>query len=341
MSDAASELHRSAIVIDLHADTLIPMRAMGYDIGLRHKNRIPRSPFFFHCDLPRFRDGGATGQFFGLVTNPYPEAGCADATYRQIEILESAAREYEKEMFIATTGDDLRRAKREGKLASFMGIEGAHALEGETKHLARLHARGVRYIGLAHFTANKVAPCVFGIGASATAGLTEHGREVVAEMNRLGILVDLAHVGRAAFFDSVKLAKRPVIVSHTGVVGAFPHWRNLDDEQIRAVAETDGVIGIIFAATFLGKGRHNATLVIDHMEHVRRTVGARHVALGSDFDGFITPCAGLEDVAKLPVITELLLARGWSADEILGMLGGNVLRVLDTLGSVGRIIASE
>jgi membrane dipeptidase len=317
------------------------MRAVGYDIGVRHKNRLPRSPLFFHCDLPRFREGGATGQFFGLVTNPYPEVGCADATYRQIDLLDAAAREYGKEMFIATTGDDLRRAKKEGRLAAFMGIEGAHALEGETKHLARLHARGVRYIGLTHFTANKVAPCAFGIGASREEGLDpNYGREVVAEMNRLGILVDLAHVGRAAFFEAVKMARRPVIVSHTGVIGAFPHWRNLDDEQIRAVAETGGVIGIIFAATFLGKDRRDAELVVEHMEHVRRTVGARHVALGSDFDGFITPCAGLEDVSKLPVLTERLLARGWSPDEILGVLGGNVLRVLDTLGSPERIITA-
>lgn len=321
-------LHKDAIVVDLHADTLIPMRAVGYRFGVRHHNAFLQRAGFYHADLPRLRQGGVTAQFFGIVTFPYPERGCAAACLRQVELLRRTAREHG--LVWARTAEDVRRAKRVGKLAAFMGIEGGHNLEGRLENVRAFHEAGVRYLGLTHFTANELAPPSGGLGASAEGPLTDFGREVVREMNRLGMIVDLAHVGRRAFLDACGLSSRPVIVSHTGIAGAYPLWRNIDDEQVRAVAATGGVVGIIFGWRYLARRRGGLELLLPHLEHARRVVGARHLALGSDFDGAVEPVRGLEDVSKLPALTGFLEKAGWREEEIRGVLGENALRVLDS-----------
>ncbi len=314
-------LHEESIVVDLHADTLIPMRATGYRFRVRHRNPLLQKLGFYHCDLPRFREAGITGQFFGLVTFPYPERGCAAACLRQIERMG-------RELPAVRTAEEIRRAKREKKLVALFGIEGAHNLEGRIENVEVFHRAGVRYIGLVHFTRNSLCTPSGGVGADADAPLTDFGRAVVKEMNRLGMMVDLAHVARRAFLDAAKLSSRPVIVSHTGIAGAYPLWRNIDDEQIRAVAEKDGVVGIIFAWRYLGERRGGVEALAPHFEHVRRLVGARHLALGSDYDGAVEPLRGLESVSGLPAVTEMLRRLGWKEEEIRGALGENVLRVL-------------
>ena len=330
VSEEARALHESALVIDLHADTLIPMRAIDYDITERNRPLAYTLNHFGHCDLPRFREGGCTGQFFGLVTSPIPERGCAEATLRQIALLEAVARDNPTELRISRTAEDLDRAKSESFLAAYFGIEGAHNLEGDVENVARFAKAGVRYIGLSHFSKNAVCAPAKGRGADNAAPLTDFGREVIEAMAAHRVLVDLAHAGRRAFMDAVVWARPPVIVSHTGVSGATKHWRNLDDEQLRAVADTGGVIGIIFARRFLG-GR-DLDRVVAHMEHVRKVVGAEHLALGSDYDGAVVPVRGLEDVSRLPNLTDALLRAGWGHDEVLGALGGNVRRVLSAHG---------
>lgn len=322
-------LHEESIVVDLHADTLIPMRAVGYTFGVRHRNAFLQSHGFYHCDLPRFRESGMTGQFFGLVTFPFPQHGCADACLRQARRLEETCRRYG--LRFSRTADDIRRAKREGRMAALMGIEGGHNIEGNLEHLRSVHRAGVRYLGLCHFSSNQICATSGGIGASADAPLTGFGRDVVREMNRLGMLVDLAHVGRRAFLDAARLSSHPVIVSHTGIRAARPLWRNIDDEQIRTVAETDGVIGIIFAWRYLGERHGGVEMLAPHFEHVRRLVGARHLALGSDYDGAVEPVRGLENVSDLPKVTALLQKMGWREEEIRGVLGENALRVLDAV----------
>lgn len=326
ISEEARALHDGAIVIDLHADTLIPMRAIGYDLTARHSPFAWTGKHFGHCDLPRFVEGGATGQVFGLVTNPIPERGCFDATMRQIGLMKAVAAEHPDKLRVCWTADDLDRAKQDGVLAAYFGIEGAHNLEGDVDNVARFAEAGVRAIGLAHFSVNGVCAPAKGRGADNEAPLTPLGHEVVAAMGERRVIVDLAHVGRRAFFDVLACARGPVIVSHTGVAGVTPHWRNLDDEQLRAVAATGGVIGIIFARRFVG-GR-TIDHVLAHMDHVRKVIGAAHVGLGSDYDGAVVPVRGLEDVATLPRITDGLLALGWPRDDVLAALGGNVRRVL-------------
>jgi membrane dipeptidase len=320
-------LHEDSIVVDLHADSLIQARAVGYRLEARHHNPFLERLGFYHADLPRLREGGVTGQFFGLVTFPVPEAGCADACLRQVARLREVAED--QGLLWARTAEDLRRAKREGRLAVFTGVEGGHNLEGRLETLRAFDEAGVRYLGLTHFTSNAIASPSGGKGASAAAPLTDFGREVVREMNARGMVVDLAHVGRAAFLEACAASARPVIVSHTGISAAWPLWRNIDDEQVRAVARTGGVIGIIFAWRYLGGRRRGVEMLAPHFEQVRRLVGARHLALGSDFDGAIEPVKGLENVSKLPAVTELLQRLRWSEDEIRGVLGENVLRVLE------------
>jgi len=320
-------LHEDSIVIDLHTDSLIQARAVGYRLEARHHNPILERLGFYHADLPRLREGGVTGQFFGLVTSPYPERGCAEACHRQIAHLRRIADEHQ--LLWARTSDDVRRAKRLGTLAVFTGIEGGHNLEGRLENLAAFARAGVRYLGLTHFTANAIAAPSGGKGASATAPLTDFGRSVIAEMNRGGMIVDLAHVGRAAFLDSCRASSRPVLVSHTGIAAAYPLWRNVDDDQLRAVASSDGVVGIIFAWRYLGARRRGIEMLAPHLEHVRALIGARHLAIGSDFDGAIEPVRGLENVSRLPAVTELLQRLKWREGEIRGVLGENMLRVLE------------
>lgn len=319
-------LHEDSIVVDLHTDSLLQARAVGYRLAARHHNPFLERLGFYHADLPRLREGGVTAQFFGLVTFPYPEKGCAASCVGQVERLRAVATEHR--LVWARTAADVLRAKREGTIAVFTGAEGGHNLEGSLENLRRLDAAGVRYMGLAHFSRNAVAPPSGGRGASRTSPLTDFGREVVREMNRIRMIVDLAHVGHAAFLDACAQSARPVIVSHTGISAAHRMWRNLEDDQIRAVAGSDGVMGIIFAWRYLGTHRQGVRMLVPHLEHVRRLVGARFLAIGSDFDGAIEPVRGLENVSRLPAVTDLLQSLHWSEEEIRGVLGENLLRVL-------------
>jgi membrane dipeptidase len=159
----------------------------------------------------------------------------------------------------------------------------------------------------------------------------------VRECERCGVIVDLAHINRKGFFDALDVAALPAMVSHTGVTGVHPHWRNIDDEQLRAVAQNGGCVGIIFARRFLGSASIEA--VVEHLLHVMNVAGEDAPALGSDFDGFVVPPEGLEDVAALPNLTVALSRRAVVPRVIEKILGGNVLRVLDAVPAWGRLVA--
>jgi membrane dipeptidase len=223
-------------------------------------------------------------------------------------------------------------------VAALAGIEGGQALEGKLTNVEAFARRGVRYLGLLHFSANDLGRPAKGVGRSDTEGLTDFGREVVREMNRCGMIVDLAHINRRGFMEALELSTTTPIVSHTGVAGAHKHWRNIDDEQIRAVADRGGVIGIIFAPRYLGGPGLEA--VCEHIEHVVKVAGEDVPALGSDYDGMITPPRGLEDVAALPNLTVALSRRGVPPRVLEKILGGNVLRVLDAVPSWGALDAA-
>ena len=167
-----------------------------------------------------------------------------------------------------------------------------------------------------------------GYGSDAAQGLTPFGVEAVDACARLGVIVDLAHINRRGFFDAVARKPGPLLVSHTGVAGVRAHWRNIDDEQIRAVADSGGAVGVIFAPRYIG-GHLEA--VVDHLLHVINVAGEEAVAIGSDWDGFVKPCQGLADAAELPNLTAALLRRNMRPEAIHKLLGGNALRVLELL----------
>jgi membrane dipeptidase len=325
VSAQAAELHQRSVVVDLHADTPTLMR-MGYDLFRNHRPMLPFAALGYHVDVPRMLRGGLTGQIFGLVTFPLSRVGLFDSACAQIELIKKASKRRPDRFRFATEAHEIVHAKAEGAVASLCGLEGAHALEGDLENLARLADQGLRYLGLAHFTANAAASPAFGLGSSSSCGLTDFGRSLVESANEMGVLIDLAHANRCGFMEAVELSTDPVIVSHTGVSGVHDIWRNIDDEQIKAVADTGGCIGVIFSRHFLG-GRH-ITKVVEHIERLIDVGGEGCPALGSDFDGFIVPPKELPDVSALPSLTQALLDASIDSRVIRKILGGNALRVL-------------
>jgi membrane dipeptidase len=323
----ARALHDEVPVLDLHADTAKLMDRVGFDLAERHDRPMPRAiNYVGHVDLPRLRDGGVAGQFFGFWTVPYPERGCGASVHRQLDALDAAIARYPDQITWAMTPAEIEVAKAEGRVAALGGIEGGQALECDVTSVERFARRGVRYVGLMHFSANAIGAPARGRGENADRGLTPFGVEVVRELNRCGVVVDLAHINRKGFFDVLDVTTAPPMVTHTGVAGVHAHWRNIDDAQIRAVAAKGGCIGIIFAKRFLGGASLEA--VVDHIVHIIDVAGADVPALGSDFDGFVIPPEGLEDVACMPNLTAALSRRGVSVPVLEKILGRNVLRVL-------------
>jgi len=320
----AFQLHAAYPSIDLHADTLLWSR-FGYDMGRRHEAPLPGAAFLGHVDLPRLRDAGASAQFFGLTAPPMLIGGYSSAI-KQIDALDAHCRAYPERIALARHAADVPKSGVVGPLAAFLAVEGAHILEGDLANLERLVKRGLRVMGFAHFSANCACCPAIGIGRDGSRGLTRFGQRLLERCEQLGVIVDLAHINRRGFMDACAAAKKPVIVSHTGVSGAHRHPRNIDDGQLRAVADTGGVVGIIFAPVFLG-GR-GIDAVVRHLHHAVNIAGEEHVALGSDFDGMIIPTVGLKDVAMLPNLTDELLRQRWPLDRIGRVLRENALRVL-------------
>jgi len=326
--DEVRALHDDCVVMDLHCDVLLNETLLGYDPRRRHRNRVPGSPWLFHADIPRLQAGGVTAVAMGLVVNPLRRRSAVRATFDGLRQMAAWQRKAPEQVLLADVADDIETAHASNRIALFGGLEGAHGLNGRLDVLQQMRERGLRYVGLAHFSRNRACAPAFGWRSSRAAGLTDHGRELVDELNRLRIMVDLAHVNRPGFLEAARRSNAPVIVSHTGVSGVYPKWRNIDDEQLRAVAETGGVACIIFAPTYLGgRPRVDSAGIVAHIRHVIDAVGEDHVGLGSDLDGFIVPPRDMPDISFLPVLTWRLLEAGLSEGAIRKCLGGNMLRV--------------
>jgi len=314
--------------IDLHADTLLWAHWLGYDVHRRHTPPFPRAAFGGHVDLPRMLEGGMGAQFFGLVSLPLMRktSGLARSVHAQIDVLDEAILRRPTSLGKVRTAEELEAGRAEGRVGALLGIEGAHALEGELDNLDAFARRGVRYLGLLHFSANEAGYPAYGRGRHDSDGLTSWGHALVERCEDKGVLVDLAHINRAGFLDACVQAKRPLIVSHTGVTGAFSHWRNIDDDQLRAVAGKGGCVGVIFCPRYLGGD--GLEPVVRHIRHVLDVAGEDTPALGSDWDGFIIPTRPLCDPLGLPLLVEALLADGVSERAVGKILRGNVMRVL-------------
>ncbi len=329
-SEQARALHAEHPAIDLHADTLMWSRWVGYDLHAAHEPPLPRAALGGHVDLPRMREGGVGAQFFGLVSLPVADRvrGLARVVSEQIDVLVETIARRPAELRLARTAEDVAACHRDGAIAALLGIEGAHALEGELDRVEAFARRGVRYLGLLHFSSNEAGYPAYGLGRHDADGLTPWGFDLVRRCEAAGVIVDLAHINRRGFLDACAVATRPPIVSHTGVLGAFEHWRNIDDAQLRAVADKGGVVGVIFCPRYVGGDGLGA--VVKHFLHILDVVGEDAPALGSDWDGFIVPTRELADPRGLPLLTDALLAAGVSERVIGKILRGNVLRVLST-----------
>lgn len=366
ISEKAEKLHFSSIVIDTHNDTTQQFLDPKYDFTARHSDG--------NVDIPRMREGGLGGIFFSIyipATTTGPLA--VKKALQQIDLVREQVRKQPKDLALATTADEIVDAHKEGKIAALIGVEGGHMIDSDLGVLRLFAALGVRYMTLTHSSKTDWAGSSGDQGPEK--GLSDFGKQVVLEMNRLGVMVDISHVSDKTFYDVLATSKAPVLASHSSCRALCSAPRNMSDKMIRALAERGGVIQINYHIGFLSQEYRNTatahpeikkkmeveaeqrcgaseacammflvhrvrelqnkgelpkvnwTAIIDHIDHAVKIAGIDHVGLGSDFDGAIMP-EGMEDVSKLPRITEALMNRGYSKSDVRKILGENTLRLM-------------
>ncbi len=337
ISREAVELYLDSEVYDLHNDLYVPARLYGFDVHKRHRPGLGGSRLTNQTDLPRLREACVTGLTFDIATNPArrPSRRAAVTLKNIARIKADLARHPDDFRFVKNHSEYLA-ARQDGATGCYIGIQGGQAFQYDRASLEAI-PDDVHRITLVHLTNSGIGCTSSPLGLSNTA-LSNRGHELVEVMNAKRILVDLAHINRDGYVNAAQVhdKSQPLICTHTGVTGVRPHWRNIDDEQIRLVTDTGGVIGIIFHSmfldrSFLGLGRCDAGKVIDHMEHVIKVAGEGAVAIGTDYDGMITPPLPLQQVTDMPRLVQLMLDRGWAEDRIRGVLGKNTLRVLEAI----------
>jgi len=333
VSREAIDVYRASDVLDLHLDSFIWSRVLGYDLRRRHRHGLFGRHFYGQVDFPRIREAGITGGVWSITTNPLqPLARRTEVFLANLTRLRAIFASVPDGFAVVRNLAEYRAARAAGRHGAFLGIQGGSALDPET--LDRIPDDAILRITLVHLYSSAL-----GVTSSPAAlrrrndGLSELGRDYVRRLNEKRIFLDLAHINRAGFFDALSVHDRsqPVLVSHTGVSGVHPHWRNLDDEQLRAVADLGGTVGVMYQASFLGRGPCTADTVVDHLEHIVKTVGEDHASLGSDWDGAIQPPPELASCLDLPRLADRMLRRGWSGERIGKILGGNFLRVVEML----------
>lgn len=326
----ALELHRQAGPIDLHVDSIIQQRLFRYNIRRAHRAGFKGQPLFWHADVPRMLEGGYGGACMGIHYWPWESEGGWREMNRQIDYLDRVASEDERCMRIWRPSD-WETARKMGVLGLLPGVEGAHMLNGRIERAEELAERGVGYLTLTHFSKNSAATPSMGRGANEREGLTSFGEELVGELNRLGVVVDVAHVNTPGTLEVCARSRSPVMCTHTGVKGINDVARNITDEEIDAIAQTGGVIGIMYAPNFLASRlRADSNIALDHMEYVIERVGIEHVALGSDYDGWLpTILSDHRDCRDTVRITEGIRRRGYSDGEVKLVLRENVTRVFE------------
>ncbi len=317
--------------LDLHVDSIIQQRLFGYSMTRRHGAKLRGQPLFWHADVPRMIDAGYYGACLGIHYWPWESEGGWRELNRQIDYLDDVVA-LDERVFRVRDGGDWAAARDAGKLALAPGVEGAHMLNGELARVAELARRDVAYLTLTHFSANSAATPAMGRGADEKTPLTGFGVELVAALEEHEIVVDLAHVNTPGVLHACSIATRPLLCTHTGVKSVHDHARNISDEEIDAIAETGGVIGMIFAPTFLaGRLRASTECVVEHLEHVVDRVGIDHVAIGSDYDGWLPAIpSDQRDCRDVVLLGNLMRARGWTEDQIDALYWRNALRVLST-----------
>jgi membrane dipeptidase len=382
VSARAQKLHESALVIDTHADTPQRFLDQGFDIG----STDPQDNG--HISLDKAQRGNLGAEFFSIWVDPDTNQGnFARHTFDLIDSVYQQAARHPDRMMMAYSPADIDRARKERKLAALMGIEGGHSIENDIHLLRDYYRLGVRYMTLSWSNTNEWADSSGDIDDPKVQhhnGLTDFGKQVVLEMNRLGMMVDISHVADKTFWDAIATSKAPVIASHSSARALVDAPRNMTDDMLRAVAKNDGVVQVNFFNGFIDQDFRKAMQaqqkdqaaaiqkymeelkaqgkpvnyvdvdrierewmakiprpplksLIDHIDHIAKVAGIDHVGLGSDFDGVsgATP-QGIDSAADLPKITQALLDRGYSAEDIKKILGGNLMRVFREVEGVSH-----
>lgn len=363
------KLHSRAILVDTHNDLLTQCleNGLSFDDDLKGKTQ---------SDLQRFAEAGVDVQVFsiwcdGLKEHPFNYAK------RQIDTLYATAARHPDKITIVTNSKELKKAVRQKKLAAMIGVEGGHMIENDINKLDTLYKMGARYLTLTWNNSNPWATSAMEETDDSLLhqpkGLSDFGKKIIHHMNDLGMMIDLSHVGEKTFWDVMATTAKPVLVSHSCVYALCPVYRNLKDDQIKAVGKNGGLIDINFYSAFLDSNyskreaefllKHKAekdsllkinpdkdfaliilhkkykdefyaispplSIIVDHLDYIVKLIGVDHVGMGSDFDGVSdsTP-QQLDDVTGYPLITKVLIERGYSKKDILKFLGGNFLRLL-------------
>ncbi len=366
VSDRARKIHDAAILIDGHNDLPWVIRTEGSSNF--EKIDISQPQPKMHTDIPRLRAGGVKAQFWSV----YVPAGtrhdgkALSTTLEQIAIVKSMIERYPDVFELALSVDDIERISGQGKIASLIGVEGGHSIENSIAVLRQLYAEGARYMTLTHSDTLDWADSA--TDEQRNGGLTPFGKEVVREMNRLGMLVDISHVSIPTMKQAIEVSEAPVIFSHSSARAIADHPRNVPDDVLKLTAENGGVVMVNFYPGFVvpeaaERGKKaipllrelkekygsdtdkiraemrnwsikNPTddgsihIVLDHIDHIAKVAGVDHVGIGSDYDGIDRVPRQLEDVSTYPRITQGLLDRGYSEADIHKILGGNLLRVM-------------
>jgi membrane dipeptidase len=378
-------VHASAIVIDTHADTTQRMLDDGYDLADPLKGG--------YVNFESARQGNLGAEFFSIWVDPaaYPDHA-ARRTLELIDAVYQQAAKHPQQMMMAFSPEDIMTAHREHKLAALMGIEGGHSIENSLGLLRDYYRLGVRYMTLTWSNSNGWADSSGDIDDPKVPhtkdGLSDFGKDVVYEMNRLGMMVDISHVSDKTFYRTLIISRAPVIASHSSARALCNAPRNMDDNMLRAVGQYGGVVMVNFYSSFLSQQYRDAvqaqepavekavaeakakltaegkpvpnelaediekkmtaniprpplSVLIDHIDHIAKIAGIDHVGLGSDFDGIPSSPEGMDSAADLPKITQALMARGYSAEDMHKILGGNFLRVFARVQEVSRQLQSQ
>ncbi len=335
LTEAGSAVHRAGMLFDGHNDLPWEMRQQGHSSFDTFDIAKPQPKI--HTDIGRLRAGGVKAQFWSVYVSADTEAAGTSLleTLQQIELVHAMLKRYPETFELASTADDIERIVATGKIASMMGIEGGYSIEESLDNIQRLYDLGCRYMTLTHSKSLSWADSA--TDEPRVHGLSEFGEAVVREMNRTGMLVDLSHVSPETMKAALKVTQAPVIFSHSSARTLTDHPRNVPDDVLKLTAENGGVVMVNFYSKFIlpteqlrrdETARGSIHDVVDHIEHIIRVAGIDHVGLGSDFDGIPTTPAQLDDVSTYPLITQELLNRGHSAQDVHKLLGSNVLRVL-------------
>jgi membrane dipeptidase len=368
IAERARRLHFSSIVLDTHDDTTQRFFSKDYDLGRRNPDG--------HVDIPRMREGGMNAIFFSIwIDGRILGPAAVEKALDQIDAVHENVRRYSNDLVFCRTAAEVRRAHAEGKIAVLMGVEGGHMIGNDLRVVRIFADLGVRYMTLAHFYNDEWADS--STDKPAHNGLTDFGKQVVREMNREGMMVDISHVSDKTFYDALEVSKAPLIASHSSCRALCNHVRDMSDDMIKALAAKGGVIQINYEKSFIDQAYKDALdkattggvvsmlsdiekkcgddsecvsrgeaaferqltaegklphvsweRIIDHIDHAVKLVGPDHVGLGSDFDGASMP-DGMDDCSHLPQITEALMRKGYSDEDVRKILGENLLRVLE------------